>query len=228
MKRGLVVGARWAARGKDAGNVRIGRNTDVTEDKASRRSSAFRRHSGSFHWSLLAGYSPLRGWGLGLAARRAAQDPRRLGRVLPWVRVRAALLRRLGVRAAGGVPAVRHRNARPLSRLQCPLQLGVRGRVRSLRREAPCAGAVRHPHPAHVAWEGLTKYAAVPPGRAEAARCCVLRRVRILFNTNAPCVLASHRPSRPGSERNSAKPSYARISENRITVTVSSSLISRL
>jgi ribosomal protein S27E len=29
----------------------------VTEDKASCRSSAFRRHSGSFHWSLLAGYS---------------------------------------------------------------------------------------------------------------------------------------------------------------------------
>jgi hypothetical protein len=35
----LVAGVRWAARGKDAGSVRIGLNTGATEDAASRRSS---------------------------------------------------------------------------------------------------------------------------------------------------------------------------------------------
>jgi peptidoglycan/xylan/chitin deacetylase (PgdA/CDA1 family) len=48
----LVAGARWAARGKDAGSVRIS-NTDATEDKASRRSSAFRRLSVVFRRALL-------------------------------------------------------------------------------------------------------------------------------------------------------------------------------
>ena len=32
-------------------------------------------------------------------------------------------------------------------------------------------------------------------------------RARISFDTNAPCVLASERPSHPGSEHHSAKPS---------------------
>jgi hypothetical protein len=51
---------------------------------------------------------------------------------------------------------------------------------------------------------------AVPPGRAGRPEDGVLSRGGSSFATAAPCVLASERPSQPGSERNSAKPSYCR------------------
>jgi hypothetical protein len=49
---------------------------------------------------------------------------------------------------------------------------------------------------------------AMPPGRAarpEAASSVA----PVVLTTGAPCVLASERPSHPGDERHSAKPSYA-------------------
>jgi hypothetical protein len=48
----------------------------------------------------------------------------------------------------------------------------------------------------------------MPPGRAARPEDCVLSRARSSFATNAPCVLASERPSHPGDEHRSAKPSY--------------------
>jgi hypothetical protein len=51
---------------------------------------------------------------------------------------------------------------------------------------------------------------AVPPGRAARPEDCVLSRARISLDTNAPCVLASERPSHPGDEHHPANPSYAR------------------
>src|SRR6266508_5105152 len=73
------------------------------------------------------------GQGLGLAPRGAPQDSRRLGLVLPRLRLCAALLRRVGGRAAEGVPAVRRRDAFALPRVRRALQLGLRRRVRGLR-----------------------------------------------------------------------------------------------
>ena len=49
---------------------------------------------------------------------------------------------------------------------------------------------------------------AMPPGRAARPEDCVLSRARISFDTNAPCVRPSERPSHPGDGHRSAKPSY--------------------
>jgi hypothetical protein len=48
---------------------------------------------------------------------------------------------------------------------------------------------------------------AVPSGRAARPEDCVLSRARSSFATDAPCVLASERPSHPDDERYSANPS---------------------
>jgi len=48
---------------------------------------------------------------------------------------------------------------------------------------------------------------AVSPGRAARPEDGVLSRARSSFGTSAPCVLASERPSHPGDEHRSAKPS---------------------
>jgi len=47
----------------------------------------------------------------------------------------------------------------------------------------------------------------VPPGRAARPEDSVLSRARMPSDTNAPCVLASERPSHPDDERHPAKPS---------------------
>src|SRR4029453_17332215 len=75
----------------------------------------------------------------------AAQDARRLGRRLPLVRLRAALLRAVGGRAARRLPAMRWRAALTVSVVRHPLRLGLLRGVRVLRRRAPPAGALRHP-----------------------------------------------------------------------------------
>ena len=59
------------------------------------------------------------------------------------MRLCAALLRRVGGRPPEGVPGLRRRDALPLPRVRRALQLGVRGRVRSLRRRASAADGVR-------------------------------------------------------------------------------------
>src|SRR5262249_40280426 len=76
------------------------------------------------------------GQGVGLAARGAPEDPRRLGRRVPLVRLRAALLRRVGGRVAGRLPAVRRRTPLALPVLRRALLVGLRGRVRVLRTAA--------------------------------------------------------------------------------------------
>ncbi len=55
--------------------------------------------------------------------------------------------------------------------------------------------------------EGLTKYSAVPPGRAARPE-AVSSLAPMLKSIGTPCVLASERPSHPGDEQYSAKPSY--------------------
>ena len=78
----------------------------------------------------------------------APEDARRLGRVLPRLRAHAPLLRGARGGAAGGLPAVRRRAAPPLPRLRRALPVGVRGRVRGVRRRgAPpsSSAAIRKP-----------------------------------------------------------------------------------
>src|SRR5581483_579870 len=67
------------------------------------------------------------GQGLGLAARGAPQGARRLGRSLPLLRLRAAVLRRLGGGPGGFLPAVRRR-----APLALPLLRGAHPQAGSL------------------------------------------------------------------------------------------------
>jgi hypothetical protein len=71
-----------------------------------------------------------------------------------------------------------------------------------------------------VTQEGLTKYRL---SRRNALLASMLRPQSrpYLPGTNAPCVLASERPSRPGDERYSAKPFYL-TTIGRLEVIVSS------
>src|SRR5436190_23795513 len=97
---------------------------------------------GSLTW-LESGH----GTGRRLATRGAPEDARRLGRVLPRLRVRPALLRGVRGRAAVRVPAVQRGDAGALPGVRRSLQLGIRGRVRGLRRGASAARAVRGADP---------------------------------------------------------------------------------
>src|SRR5438034_5506686 len=81
--------------------------------------------------------------GLGLAARGAAQGARRLGRRLPRVRLRAALLRGRRRPAPAGVPPVQRRDAGTMPSLRRAVLVRVRGAVRGVRRGAPPRRAAR-------------------------------------------------------------------------------------
>src|SRR6266516_5287279 len=92
-------------------------------------------------------YHLARGQGRRLAPRGTSQDTRRLGGLLPRLRLRAALLRRVGTRASLEVPAVRGRNPLPLPQLQRPLQLSLRRRLRIMWHQPPPRATLRRPNP---------------------------------------------------------------------------------
>src|ERR1051325_8953316 len=86
-----------------------------------------------------------------LAPGGAAQDPRGLGRRLSRLRLGAALLRGVRGRAAGAVPSVRRGAPLPVPELRRAVLVGVRGRVRVVRRRAAPTGAVRRADPEGLA-----------------------------------------------------------------------------
>ena len=88
-----------------------------------------------------------RGKGRRLAARGAPQDVGRLGRLLPDLWLRPALLRGVGRRASRRVPSVRRRDAVALPAVRRAFLLRVRRRLRELRSGAQAGGAVRRPDP---------------------------------------------------------------------------------
>ena len=65
----------------------------------------------------------------------------------------------------------------------------------------------RSPLPHSCLVGGFGEIVAVPSGRAARPEACVLSRARSSFATNAPCVLASERPSHPAGEHHPTEPS---------------------
>src|ERR1044072_2805981 len=87
------------------------------------------------------------GRGFRLASRGAAQDPRRLGRLLPRLRARAALLRGVRCGAPERVSRLRRGDAVALSRVRCAVLLRVRRRVRGVRRGTSSGRGLRRAGP---------------------------------------------------------------------------------
>src|SRR3954466_8210241 len=107
-----------------------------------------------------------------LAQGGAAQDARRLGGGPPGLRLRGALRRLGGGGAPGDLPAVRGRAALALPGVRRPVLVGVRRRMRGLRRRAAAAGGARDSDP-----EALSRYAAgLAAGAASGAGARTKRR----------------------------------------------------
>ena len=88
-----------------------------------------------------------RGQGIRLATEERRKILGDWAAVCLELRLRAAVLRRVGGRVAGRVPAVRRRAQVALPLLRRALLVGVRGRLRGVRRSTPASGSPRRANP---------------------------------------------------------------------------------